>query len=117
MNLFICYDRCTTCKKAESWLQAQGLAYEKRPIKENNPSAEELRGWQKRSGLPLRRFFNTSGLLYKELQLKDKLPGMSEEEMLALLATDGMLVKRPLFITDDAVLVGFREAEWQAALL
>ena len=117
MNLFICYDRCTTCKKAESWLQAQGLVYEKRPIKENNPSAEELRGWQKRSGLPLRRFFNTSGLLYKELQLKDKLPGMSEEEMLALLATDGMLVKRPLFITDDAVLVGFREAEWQAALL
>ena len=117
MNLFICYDRCSTCKKAESWLQTQGLAYEKRPIKEDNPSAEELHGWQKRSGLPMRRFFNTSGLLYKELQLKDKLPNMSEEEMLALLATDGMLVKRPLLITDDAVLVGFREAEWQAALL
>ena len=117
MNLFICYDRCSTCKKAESWLQAQGLSYEKRPIKEENPSAEELRGWQKRSGLPMRRFFNTSGLLYKELQLKDKLPNMSEEEMLALLATDGMLVKRPLLVTEDAVLVGFREAEWQDALL
>ncbi|MBR1456291.1 MAG: arsenate reductase family protein, partial [Oscillospiraceae bacterium] len=91
-------------------------SFEKRPIKENNPGAEELRAWQARSGLPLRRFFNTSGLLYKELQLKDKLPGMSEEEMLSLLATDGMLVKRPLLVTDGAVLVGFREAEWREKL-
>jgi len=116
MNLFICYERCSTCKKAEAWLQAQGIPYEKRPIKEENPSAEELRVWQQKSGLPLRRFFNTSGLLYKEQQLKDRLPGMSEEEMLALLATDGMLVKRPLLIMGDTVLVGFREAEWQASL-
>ena len=116
MNLFICYDRCSTCQKAEAWLRSRGLAYEKRPIREQNPSAEELRLWQQRRGLPLRRFFNTSGLLYKELQLKDKLPGMSEEEMLALLATDGMLVKRPLLITDEAVLPGFREADWEAAL-
>ena len=116
MNLFICYDRCSTCKKAEAWLQAHGVLYEKRPIKEENPSAEELRFWQQKSGLPLRRFFNTSGLLYKELQLKDRLPGMGEEEMLSLLATDGMLVKRPLLIADDTVLVGFRESEWQAAL-
>jgi len=116
MNLFICYDRCSTCKKAEAWLQAHGVLYEKRPIKEENPSAEELRFWQQKSGLPLRRFFNTSGLLYKELQLKDRLPGMGEEEMLSLLAADGMLVKRPLLITDYTVLVGFRESEWQAAL-
>ena len=116
MNLFICYDRCSTCKKAEAWLQVHGVLYEKRPIKEENPSAEELRFWQQKSGLPLRRFFNTSGLLYKELQLKDRLPGMGEEEMLSLLAADGMLVKRPLLITDDTVLVGFRESEWQAAL-
>ena len=116
MNLFICYDRCSTCKKAEAWLQAQGVLYEKRPIKEENPSAEELRFCQQKSGLPLRRFFNTSGLLYKELQLKDRLPGMGEEEMLSLLAADGMLVKRPLLIADDTVLVGFREPEWQAAL-
>jgi arsenate reductase len=116
MNLFICYDGCSTCRKAEAWLKANGVAYEKRPIKEQNPSAEELRLWQARSSLPLRRFFNTSGLLYKELQLKDRLPGMGEEEMLSLLAADGMLVKRPLLITDDTVLVGFRESEWQAAL-
>ena len=115
MNLLLCYDRCSTCKKAESWLLARGIPYKKRPIKEANPSVEELRSWHKQSGLPLRRFFNTSGLLYKELQLKDKLPNMSEDEILALLATDGMLVKRPLLIQDDTVLVGFREAEWQAA--
>ena len=116
MNLFICYDRCSTCKKAEAWLTANEIPYEKRPIKEQNPSAEELHAWHLASGLPLRRFFNTSGLLYKELNLKDKLPDMTEEEMISLLATDGMLVKRPLLIRDDAVLVGFREAEWTAAL-
>ena len=116
MNLFICYDRCSTCKKAEAWLTANEIPYEKRPIKEQNPSAEELRAWHLASGLPLRRFFNTSGLLYKELNLKDKLPDMTEEEMISLLATDGMLVKRPLLIKDDAVLVGFREAEWTAVL-
>ena len=116
MNLFICYDRCSTCKKAEAWLTENEIPYEKRPIKEQNPSAEELRARHLASGLPLRRFFNTSGLLYKELNLKDKLPDMTEEEMISLLATDGMLVKRPLLIRDDAVLVGFREAEWTAAL-
>jgi len=116
MNLFVCYDRCSTCRRAEAWLAAQGIACEKRPIKEQNPSAEELRMWWKKSGLPLRRFFNTSGLLYKELQLREKLPEMSEEEMLSLLATDGMLVRRPLLITDSAVLVGFREEEWKGAL-
>lgn len=117
MNLFLCYDRCGTCKKAEAWLNANGVSYVKRPIKEENPSASELRAWQAASGLPLRRFFNTSGLLYKQLQLKEKLPSMTEEEMLALLAEDGMLVKRPILVTDRAVLVGFREAEWEAALL
>lgn len=99
MNVFLCYDRCSTCKKAEAWLDAQGIPYRKRPIKEENPSVEELRLWWQRSGLPLRRFFNTSGQRYKELQLKDKLPAMSEEDMLALLASDGMLVKRPLLIS------------------
>ena len=117
MNLFLCYDRCSTCKKAEAWLTEKGISFSKRPIKEQNPSVEELRFWWKQSGLPLRRFFNTSGLLYKELNLKDKLPVMSEDEMLSLLATDGMLVKRPLLIADEAVLVGFREAEWEKALL
>ena len=117
MNLFLCYDRCSTCKKAEAWLTEKGISFSKRPIKEQNPSAEELRLWWQQSGLPLRRFFNTSGLLYKELNLKDKLPAMSEAEMLSLLATDGMLVKRPLLIADEAVLVGFREAEWEKALL
>ena len=117
MNLFICYDRCSTCQKAERWLNDHSIDFEKRPIKLQNPTAHELCAWAARSGLPLRRFFNTSGLLYKELALKDRLPTMNEEEMLSLLATDGMLVKRPLFITDRTVLVGFREAEWEAALL
>ncbi len=116
MNLFICYDRCGTCKKAESFLQEHVISYEKRPIKEQNPSAEELRTWWQMSGLPLRRFFNTSGMLYKDLNLKEKLPKMSEEEMLALLSTDGMLVKRPLLVREDKVLVGFRPEEWENEL-
>ncbi|MCR4884839.1 MAG: arsenate reductase family protein [Clostridiales bacterium] len=115
--LFICYDRCSTCKKAEQWLKDHDLAYEKRPIKENNPSAEELQAWQKQSGLPLRRFFNTSGQLYRSYGLKDRLPDMSDQEMLDLLSSDGMLVKRPLLIDGDRVLVGFSEKDWQAALL
>ena len=115
--LFICYDRCSTCQKAEQWLKDHDLAYEKRPIKENNPSAEELQAWQKQSGLPLRRFFNTSGQLYRSYGLKDRLPDMSDQEMLDLLSSDGMLVKRPLLIDGDRVLVGFSEKDWQAALL
>ena len=113
---FLCYPRCSTCQKAKRWLDERGAAYELRDIKEQNPTAEELRAWHEKSGLPLKRFFNTSGLQYKALGLKDKLPAMSEEEQLALLATDGMLVKRPILITEDRVLVGFREAEYQAAL-
>ena len=101
MNLFLCYDRCSTCQKAEKWLIEKGISFQKRPIKEENPSAAELKSWQMRSGLTLRRFFNTSGLLYKQFALKDKLPQMTEEEMLSLLETDGMLVKRPLLISDE----------------
>ena len=111
--LFICYPKCTTCKKAQAWLDAQGAAYEFRDIKLENPSEEELRAWWRASGLPLKKFFNTSGLQYKALQLKDKLPAMTEDEMLALLATDGMLVKRPLLIGEEFVLTGFRQAEWE----
>lgn len=111
--LFICYEKCSTCKKAEQYLLAKGISYTKRPIKEENPTLEELTSWYKKSGLPLKRFFNTSGNLYKSMQLKDKLPEMSEAEQLELLASDGMLVKRPLVITDAFVLVGFKEAEWQ----
>ena len=111
---FICYERCTTCRKAKAWLEEKGAAFTVRPIKEENPTAEELRGWIAASGLPVRKFFNTSGLLYKELQLKDKLPRMTEDEMIALLAADGMLVKRPLLIGEDFVLVGFKETEWEA---
>ena len=109
---FICYPKCTTCQKAKKWLDDNQIAYRIRDIKLENPSAEELRRWHQQSGLPLRKFFNTSGLLYKSLELKTKLPAMSEEEMLALLATDGMLVKRPLLIGDDFVLVGFQESQW-----
>ena len=109
---FICYPKCSTCQKAKKWLDDNGIAYTLRDIKLENPTAEELAQWHAKSGLPLKKFFNTSGLLYKSLELKDKLPGMTQEAMLALLATDGMLVKRPLLIGDDFVLVGFKEAEW-----
>ena len=112
--LFVCYPKCTTCQKAEKYLQAKGAEFTVRHIKEDKPTLEELTAWYKLSGLPLKRFFNTSGLLYKELKLKDKLPTMSEEEQLQLLATDGMLVKRPLIVTDEFVLAGFKEKEWQA---
>ena len=112
MLKFICYPKCTTCQKARKWLDENNIEYEFRDIKIENPSLEELTAWYKLSGLPLRKFFNTSGLLYKSMELKTKLPTMTDEEMLALLATDGMLVKRPLAIGDDFVLVGFKEAEW-----
>lgn len=111
--LFVCYDKCGTCKKAEKYLQENKIEVTKRDIKTENPSLEELTAWYKKSGLPLKRFFNTSGNLYKSLQLKDKLPTMSEEEQLNLLATDGMLVKRPIVVDDAFVLVGFKEAEWK----
>ena len=111
--LFICYPKCTTCKKAQKWLDDNGIAYELRDIKTNNPTLAELKEWHKESGLPLKKFFNTSGLVYKNLNLKDKLPAMSQEEQLRLLASDGMLVKRPLLIGEDFVLVGFREAQWK----
>ena len=114
--IFLCYPKCTTCQKAKKWLDENQLAYEFRDIKTECPTYEELAAWYKRSGLPLKRFFNTSGLLYKSMELKDRLPGMSEDEMLRLLATDGMLVKRPLLIGDDFVLTGFREAEWEGRL-
>ncbi|MBR1623438.1 MAG: arsenate reductase family protein [Pseudobutyrivibrio sp.] len=113
MNTFICYDRCSTCKKAERWLEEKGVSFEKRPIKEQNPTAVELKEWIDKSKLPAKKFFNTSGQLYRSMNIKDKLPLMTEDEMIAILATDGMLVKRPLFITEDAVLVGFKEAEWE----
>ena len=114
--LFICYDRCTTCQKARKWLDEQGVDYETRPIREENPTRDELSAWQRASGLPLRRFFNTSGMKYRELNLKDRLPDMPEEEMLSLLASDGMLVKRPLLITGENALPGFRAEEWKKAL-
>ncbi|MDE6261136.1 MAG: arsenate reductase family protein [Oscillospiraceae bacterium] len=114
--LFVEYPGCTTCQKARKWLEAQGMTYTSRHIKEENPTEEELKLWWERSGLPLKRFFNTSGLKYKELSLKDKLPGMSETEQLTLLASDGMLVKRPILVGDGFVLVGFREAEWSEFL-
>ena len=114
--LFVEYPKCSTCQKAKKWLEARNVSFTSRHIKEQNPTAEELKAWHKQSGLPLKRFFNTSGLVYKELQLKDELPTMSEEEQYALLSTDGMLVKRPLLIGDGFVLTGFKEAEWSAAL-
>lgn len=113
---FICYPKCTTCQKAKAFLEERGLAYEMRDIKLENPTEAELRAWHKKSGLPLKRFFNTSGLQYKALGLSAKLPSMSEEEQFALLATDGMLVKRPILVGDDFVLTGFKQKEWEAAL-
>lgn len=112
--LFICYPKCTTCQKAQKWLDCNNLTYEFRNIKENNPSYDELKSWFEKSGLSLRKFFNTSGLLYKSMGLKDKLPTMSEDEQLKLLATDGMLVKRPIVVKDNTVFVGFRESDWEA---
>lgn len=111
--LFVCYPKCSTCKKAEKWLEAKGIDFEKRDIKTENPSAVELKEWYQKSGLPLKRFFNTSGNLYKEMKLKDRLPEMSEEEQIELLSTDGMLVKRPILVDGDAVLVGFKEKGWE----
>lgn len=115
--LFLQYPPCSTCQKAKKWLDDNGINYADRHIKEQNPSYEELKAWHEASGLPLKKFFNTSGLLYKSMGLKDKLPAMSEEEQLRLLSTDGMLVKRPLVITEDRVLTGFREKEWAETLL
>ena len=112
MVKFICYPKCTTCQKARKWLDDNKIEYEFRDIKLDNPTLDELSEWYKKSGLSLKRFFNTSGLLYKSLDLKNKIPAMSEGEMLMLLASDGMLVKRPLLIGDDFVLVGFKEADW-----
>ena len=114
--LFLEYPKCSTCKKAKKWLDENEKIYEDRHIVEDNPPVEELKEWYKKSGLPLKRFFNTSGMKYRELQLKDKLPQMTEEEQIGLLATDGMLVKRPLVIGDDFVLVGFKEKEWEETL-
>ncbi len=116
MLKFICYPKCTTCQRAKKWLDDNKIKYELRDIKLDNPTFEELTEWYKKSGLPIKKFFNTSGLLYKSLDLKNKLPEMSEDEMLKLLATDGMLIKRPLLIGDNFVLVGFKEPEWKERL-
>lgn len=116
MALLVWYPKCSTCQKAQKWLEAHGADVTYRNIKEENPGVKELREWYEKSGLELKRFFNTSGLLYKELGLKDRLGEMSEEEKLSLLATDGMLVKRPILVTDEKVLVGFREKEWEEAV-
>ena len=113
---FIEYAKCSTCKKAKNWLDTKGISYEDRPIREQNPTAEELREWHKKSGLPLKRFFNTSGNLYKEKNLKERLAAMDEEEQYRILAEDGMLVKRPLLISGDSVFVGFKEADWNKML-
>ena len=114
---FICYPKCSTCQKARKWLEENHLEFTERHIVEENPSYEELKEWYAESGLPLKKFFNTSGMLYKEMQLKDKLPTMSEEEQLKLLATNGMLVKRPFIVNGNIILTGFKEAEWEKALL
>lgn len=114
--LFVEYPKCTTCQKAQKWLEGCGAAFTARHIKDDPPTADELRLWQKRSGLPLKKFFNTSGQLYREMELSKKLPDMSEDEMFRLLASDGMLVKRPLLVTDDKVLPGFKEEDWRKAL-
>ncbi len=115
--LFVEYPKCSTCKKAKKWLEGKGVAFTGRNIKEERPGREELEEWHKKSGLDLKRFFNTSGNLYKEMQLKDKLPQMTQEEKYELLATDGMLVKRPIVVAGDTVLVGFKEGEWEQGLL
>ena len=115
--LFIEYPKCTTCKKAKKWLDEHGIVYTDRNIKEENPALDELKEFLNKSGLPIRKFFNTSGMLYREMGLKDKLDSMTEEEMLSLLSTDGMLVKRPLIVTEKAVLVGFKEKEWEETLI
>ena len=114
--LFVCYPKCTTCQKAGKWLDDHSVTYDFRNIKEENPTEAELRGWHTRSGLPLKRFFNTSGLQYKALELSKRLPSMTEDEQFALLSTDGMLVKRPILVGDGFVLTGFRQPEWEAAL-
>lgn len=114
--ILICYSKCSTCQKVKKWLEAHEIEYTERHIVDANPTYDELKEWYSRSGLPLKKFFNTSGLLYKEMKLKDKLPAMSEEEQVQLLATNGMLVKRPLLIDGDTVLVGFKEAEWSEKL-
>lgn len=111
--LFICYPKCTTCQKARKWLDSKGIKYEYRDIKQNNPTLDELKEWYEKSGLPLKRFFNTSGLIYKEMGLSKKLAEMSEDEQLRLLSTDGMLVKRPLVVAENGVVLGFKEAEWE----
>ena len=115
--LFLEYPKCSTCKKAKKWLDEHQIAYDARHIVEENPTFDELRDWYGRSGMPLKKFFNTSGMLYKEMKLKDKLPTMSEEEQLRLLATNGMLVKRPLIVDGNTVLTGFKEAEWSEKLI
>lgn len=114
--LFVCYPKCSTCQKARKWLEGQGKDFTVRDIKTDNPTESELRQWHEKSGLPLKKFFNTSGNLYKELHLKDRLPSMSEDEQFALLASDGMLVKRPIAVDGDTVLVGFKEADWAEKL-
>lgn len=111
--LFVCYPKCTTCQKAKRFLDENGIKYDERNIKEQNPTIEELKDWHKASGLPLKKFFNTSGMLYRSTELAKKLPSMSEDEQFALLASDGMLVKRPILVTDNTVLVGFKESEWE----
>ena len=116
MTTFLCYDKCSTCQKAQKWLDEQGAAYTARPIKEQNPTAAELEGWLAQSGLPVKRFVNTSGLLYKSMGLKDKLPAMTDSEVCALLATDGMLVKRPVLISDKGVCPGFKPEVWAKLL-
>ncbi len=114
--LLVHYPKCSTCQKAKKWLEAKETEFEERDIKEQNPTKEELKAWHKKSGLPLKKFFNTSGMIYREMQLKDKLPDMTEEEQYELLATDGMLVKRPILVTDTGVVTGFREKEWEKLL-
>lgn len=115
-TVFVCYPKCTTCKKARAWLENHGISFEERDIKTQNPIEEELRLWHEKSGLPLKRFFNTSGQLYRSMELSKKLPDMSEDEQFALLASDGMMVKRPILLAGEKVLVGFKEAEWESLL-